>query len=204
MSKKIKVLGILGTLKTKDSMSSNTEELLNAVYEKMKPLGATDFKTVRLVDMNIKHGLMTDMMDDGKAVIQDIIDADIVIWATPIWWGQPSSLIQKLIERMDQLDNEYMMSGMSKLKNKVAGIVVTGHEDGVQHVVGTLANALTWYGFCLPPECAAYWVGEVGPPMNKDAEKRRVNMATNMMTDAMAMNLVNYATIIGESTLLKK
>jgi len=84
MSKKIKVLGILGTLKTKDSMSSNTEELLNAVYEKMKPLGVTDFKTVRLVDMNIKHGLMTDMMDDGKAVIQDIIDADIVIWATPI------------------------------------------------------------------------------------------------------------------------
>ena len=155
--------------------------------------------TIRLVDHNIKHGLQTDMKDDWADILNKIIEADIVVFATPIWWGQPSSLIQKVIERMDQVDNEYMMSGVSPLTHKVAGIVVTGHEDGVQHVVGTLANALTWFGFILPPEMAAYWVGEAGPPMDHDAEKRRKNMATNMMVKTMSKNLYRYAKMIKEN-----
>ena len=199
MKTQLKAIGLLGTLKSKDSgMPSNTEELLNQVFSEFSKQGV-ETSTIRLVDHNIKHGLQTDMKDDWADILNKIIEADIVVFATPIWWGQPSSLIQKVIERMDQVDNEYMMSGMSPLTHKVAGIVVTGHEDGVQHVVGTLANALTWFGFTLPPEMAAYWVGEAGPPMDQDAEKRRKNMATNMMVMTMSQNLYRYAKIIKEN-----
>jgi len=195
----LKAIGLLGTLKPKDmGMSSNTEELLNQVFSEFSKQGV-ETSTIRLVDYNIKHGLQTDMKDDWADILNKIIEADIVVFATPIWWGQPSSLIQKVIERMDQIDNEYMMSGVSPLTHKVAGIVVTGHEDGVQHVVGTLANALTWFGFTLPPEMAAYWVGEAGPPMDQDAEKRRKNMATNRMVMTMSQNLYRYAKIIKEN-----
>ncbi|OIP05401.1 hypothetical protein AUK14_01685 [Candidatus Berkelbacteria bacterium CG2_30_39_44] len=199
MQTKLKAIGILGSLKPKDAgMSSNTEELLGQVFGE---LAKHDVETdvVRLIDHDIKHGLQTDMKDDWVGILNKIIEADIVVFATPIWWGQPSSLIQKVIERMDQVDNEYMMSGVSPLTHKVAGIVVTGHEDGVQHVVGTLANALTWFGFTLPPEMAAYWVGEAGPPMDQDAEKRRKNMATNRMVMTMSQNLYRYAKIIKEN-----
>jgi len=199
MKTQLKAIGLLGTLKSKDSgMPSNTEELLGQVFGELSRQGV-ETSTIRLVDYNIKHGLQTDMKDDWVDILNKIIEADIVVFATPIWWGQPSSLIQKVIERMDQIDNEYMMSGVSPLTHKVAGIVVTGHEDGVQHVVGTLANALTWFGFTLPPEMAAYWVGEAGPPMDQDGEKRRKNMATNMMVMTMSQNLYRYAKIIKEN-----
>ncbi|TAK04792.1 hypothetical protein EPO33_02225 [Patescibacteria group bacterium] len=192
----MKALALVGTLKHGPE-ASNTDELVSRVFERLAAYGV-ETKTVRLVDRDIKHGLMTDMDDDWKDVNGDILDADIVVFATPIWWGQPSSLIQKAIERMDQLDNEYMMTGTSRLFGKVGGMVVTGHEDGVQHVIGTLANALIWYGFTLPPECAAYWVGEAGPPMDKDAEKRRKNTATDMMVGTMAHNLHQLAKLLSE------
>lgn len=195
----LKAIGLLGTLKQKiGEMGSNTEELLGQVFGELSKFGV-DTEVVRLIDYDIKHGLQTDMGDDWAGILSKIKEADIVVFATPIWWGQPSSLIQKIIERMDQVDNEYMMSGISPLMHKVAGIVVTGHEDGAQHIIGTIANALTWYGFTLPPEMAAYWVGEAGPPMDQDAEKRRKNMATNMMVMTMSQNLYRYAKMIKDN-----
>ncbi|PIP61033.1 hypothetical protein COW99_06275 [Candidatus Roizmanbacteria bacterium CG22_combo_CG10-13_8_21_14_all_38_20] len=199
MKTQLKAIGLLGTLKPKDmGIPSNTEELLNQVFGELSNQGV-ETNTIRLVDYNIKHGLQTDMNDDWTDILNKIIEADIVVFATPIWWGQPSSLIQKVIERMDQVDDEYITTGMSPLTHKVAGIVVTGHEDGVQHVVGTLANALTWFGFTLPPEIVAYWVGEAGSPMDEDAEKRRKNMTTNMMIKTMSKNLYRYAKMIKEN-----
>jgi len=199
METKLKAIGILGSLKSKDvGMPSNTEELLGQVFSELVKHGVKT-EVVRLIDHDIKHGLETDMRDDWQSILNKIIEADIVVFATPIWWGQPSSLIQKVFERMDQVDNEYMMSGKSPLTHKVAGIVVTGHEDGAQNVIGTLANALTWYGFTLPPEMAVYWVGEAGPPMDQDAEKRRKNMATNMMVNTVSNNLFRYAKMIKEN-----
>ncbi len=48
---------------------------------------------------------------------------------------------------------------------------------------------LTWMGFMLPPECAAYWVGEVGQPVKDDARKRRANEATQQMAKNLAPDL---------------
>jgi len=200
----LKAVGLLGTLKPKGGeMESNTEELLGQVFKELSKLGVTT-EVVRLIDHDIKHGVQTDMGDDWPGILSKIKEADIVVFATPIWWGQPSSLLQKVIERLDQVDNEYVMSKMSPLTHKVAGIVITGHEDGVQHVIGTLANALTWYGFALPPEMAVYWVGEAGPPMDKDADKRRKNMATNMMVMTMSQNLYRYAKMIKDNKPMLK
>ena len=154
-------------------------------------------ETTRLSDLNIKHGLKTDMGDDFSSVLEKVFLSDIIVFATPIWWGSPSSLIQKFIERMHETDNEYMVTGKSRLYHKVSGIVVTGHEDGAQNVIGVLANALTWYGFVLPPECAAYWVGESGiMPMDQDSEKIKNSQSALMMADKLAENLYNYASLI--------
>jgi multimeric flavodoxin WrbA len=62
------------------------------------------------------------------------LDADIVIFATPIWWGGQSSFMQRVIERLDEIHDEIMESGKSRLTNKVAGIIVSGDSDGAQHI----------------------------------------------------------------------
>ena len=66
--------------------------------------------------------------------------ADIVIFATPVWWGIQSSFIQRVIERLDEVHDEIMDTGKSKLTNKVTGIIVTGDSDGAEHIISNLAN----------------------------------------------------------------
>ena len=57
-----------------------------------------------------------------------------MIFCTPIWWGGRSSLMQRVIERLDALDEEYGASGRSAISSKVAGVVITGSEDGALSV----------------------------------------------------------------------
>jgi hypothetical protein len=68
--------------------------------------------------------------------------------------------------------------------------------------MGTIMMVLTWMGFTLPPECACYWVGEVGFPPSEDAEKRRKNPAVPHMAMNMARNLVYYAQLLREHPMM--
>src|SRR4030095_16938973 len=101
--------------------------------------------------------------------------------------------MQRAIERLDALDEEYIASGRSALYSKVAGIVITGSEDGALATMGSIMMVLTWMGFTLPPECAAYWVGEVGAPTSAERDRRRANEATQHMAKNLARNLTYYA-----------
>lgn len=193
----LRVLVLNGTLKHAPDIS-NTEELTTEVLRAMALHAPLHIDEIRLVDRNIPAGLgFRESPDDDWPVIVGLLKAaDIVIFATPIWWGGRSSLMQRCIERLDALDEEYHASGRSALYNKVAGIVITGSEDGALSVMGSIMMVLTWMGFTIPPECAAYWVGEVGFPPAHDREKRLRNPACPTMARNMARNLVYYAQLL--------
>ena len=194
----LKVLVLNASLKHKDNQQpSNTGEVAELVLEAMKDYKVSS-EIIRLSDKNIPVGLDFKESDDDDwpEIVKKLKAADIVLFATPIWWGGRSSLMQRIIERMDALDEEYRADGRSALYNKVAGIVVTGSEDGALSVMGSIMMVLTWMGFTLPPECAAYWVGEVGQPTSTDRERRLMNEATKHMAKNLARNLVYYAQLL--------
>ena len=112
--------------------------------------------------------------------------------------------MQRVIERLDAFDEEYHNGDRSALYNKVAGICITGSEDGALSVMGTIMMVLTWMGFTLPPECTAYWVGEVGQPTSTDTERRRQNEATKKMAKNLARNLAYYARLLKLHPLVTK
>jgi len=47
-----------------------------------------------------------------------------------------------MIGRLDALDEEYSAGGRSAIKGKVAGIVITGGEDGALSVMGSIRMVL--------------------------------------------------------------
>lgn len=107
---------------------------------------------VPLADYSILPGVYTNVgNDDWPIIFEKILASDIIIFATPVWWGNQSSLIQRAIERLDEIHDEIMKSGKSKMTNKVAGIVVTGDSDGAEHIIGNLANFFIALGFTVPP-----------------------------------------------------
>jgi multimeric flavodoxin WrbA len=199
----LRVLVLNGSLKHAPDVS-NTGELSDLVLEEMRRHVPIHADVVRLADRRIPVGLSFRESDDDEwpEIVELLKAADVVVFATPIWWGGRSSLMQRAIERLDALDEEYHASGRSALYNKVAGIVITGSEDGALATMGSIMMVLTWMGFTLPPECAAYWVGEVGFPPADDRDKRLRNHATPAMAANLARNLVWYAQLLKTHPLL--
>ena len=185
----MKVLCINATLKNGEP--SNTEDLMNLV---VKGMGDVEHQLIKLSDYTIPHGIEKQIGkgDDFPAIAKKMAGADAVIFGTPIWWGSHSSLMQRLIERMDSIHEEYLETGKNPFYAKPTGIVITGHEDGAMQIMAHLMMVFTWMGFMIPPEGAAYWTGEVGIA-GDDAEKRRKNKMVQKMASRLARNLLALA-----------
>src|SRR4051812_35058597 len=153
---------LLATLKHKRGGGefSHTDVLAELVAERLGD-NAVRSEIVRLSDFNIPAGTKSNMGrgDDWPEILQKILGAEIVVFATPIWWGNQSSLMQRAIERLDELHNELLETGKSRLDNKVGGIVITGEEDGEQHITGNIANFFLNIGLTVPPHCSVSYQG---------------------------------------------
>jgi multimeric flavodoxin WrbA len=199
MAEALNVLVLNGSLKHGPKIS-NTEETTGWVLDEMKKHEDISVETIRLADKNIPVGLGFKESDDDEwpGIVEKLKAANIVIFATPIWWGNRSSLMQRVIERLDALDEEYIATGRGALLNKVAGIVITGSEDGAQNVMAHLMEVLSFMNFTLPPQCCTYWVGEVGGDPKLDADARRKNEAVKHMAAKTGKSLVAYAKLLKE------
>lgn len=95
----LKVLALNGTLKTsKSSQRSSTARLLDLIAEEFKSSDAVT-ETVWLSDHNIKPGVTSDE-GEGDAwpeIRTQILNADIILIGTPIWLGQPGSVIKRAL-----------------------------------------------------------------------------------------------------------
>lgn len=198
----LQVLVLNASLK-KGSAPSNTEEVAQLVISEMQKLASVEATIVRLADKDIPVGLgfKESDTDEWPAIVEQIKAAHVVIFATPVWWGERSSLMQRVMERMDAFDEEVIAGGRSALLNKVAGIVITGSEDGAQHVMASIMEVLSFMNFTLPPQCCTYWVGEVGGDPRKDAELRRANKSVQHMAANTAKNLVQVAQLLQKNPL---
>jgi multimeric flavodoxin WrbA len=140
---------------------SSSELMARHVLDELATHGVSG-TSVRVVDHNVMPGVQTDM-GDGDAwpgIREKILAADIFVLATPIWMGHPSSITQRVMERLDadlaEMDNE----GRPIMYGKVAIIAVVGNEDGAHKTVADTQQGLNDVGFTLPAQGATYWVGE--------------------------------------------
>ena len=146
----MKAIILLGTLK-KEGIS-NTEVLSEFLIGFLVKQGV-ETKIIKLVEHSIWPGTYSNMGegDEWPAILEQLLESDIIIFASPIWWNNQSSEIQRVIERLDELHDEILSGKESKLHGKVAGIVITGDSDGAQHIIANLSNFYNAIGLLLPP-----------------------------------------------------
>jgi multimeric flavodoxin WrbA len=172
---------------------SNTEALARVVAAAMEKDGVT-VEWVRAVDKNIKPGVESDMGDGDEwpPIRESILRSEILVIATPTWVGKPSSVAQRVIERLDAMISETDDTGRPLAYNKVAGVVNTGNEDGAHHVIGEVAGALGDIGFTIPGQAWTYW--HLGPGAGPDyLDDQRGHDWADKTGRAMAANLVTVA-----------
>lgn len=146
----MKAVILLATLKREGL--SNTETLSQFLQERMAREHVA-CSIVKLVDYSVPPGTYSDMGggDDWPGILATLLDSDIIIFATPIWWDNHSSLMQRVIERLDELHDKVLAGEQSPLEGKVGGIVITGDSDGAQHVIGNISNFFNAVGVLVPP-----------------------------------------------------
>jgi len=189
----IKVLGISGSSRQQAGMSKS-ERLLQRALVQYESYGCTT-TFLRLKDLKIydcegnysenpayctypcQSTLKYD--DDQMQMVYDaVLGTDILILATPIRWNNHSALVQKFVERMNTIENQYSWFGNRMIQRKVAGLIIIGHVDGIQHVAGNLLNFFAWLGFHIPDVAIASWVGENDEDTTKDWDQIQQNKYT--------------------------
>lgn len=153
-------LALICTL-TPSPKPASSELMAKHILDGLKEQGV-DTSSVRIVDYDVKRGVLTDMGDGDEwpAIRSMILAADILVLSTPIWMGHPSSVAQQVMERLDADLSETNEQGQPIMYGKVATVAVVGNEDGAHKVIADMMQALNDIGFSLPAQGGTYWVGE--------------------------------------------
>jgi nitrite reductase/ring-hydroxylating ferredoxin subunit/multimeric flavodoxin WrbA len=92
-----------------------------------------------------------DATDQLDRVYEAIVHwADVILVATPIRWGNASSLYYKMVERLNCIQNQETIANRHLLKNKVAAFIIMGGQDNVQGVAGQLMTFWAEVGCQFP------------------------------------------------------
>ena|ERR1019366_3392716 len=195
---RVKALFLLGTLKKKQVLS-NTAVLCEVVADAFKKQEDVDSEIIRLRDYDIQPGTKTEIDgDDWPGIVKKMLEADIIIFATPVWWGIQSSLIQRIIERLDELNDELLATGKSEFANKVGGIVITGAEDGAEHIIGNVLNFMSFNGFTIPPAPSVSWLGDASGQTKESLKKKFRKGAVDSLIRTFARNEAFFARLLKE------
>jgi multimeric flavodoxin WrbA len=216
----LRVIGISGSARDQFDMaaeSSNSEFLLVQALEALKEQGV-ETELIQLRKNNIKpckacysttnaqchfycscYPRGTATADDMSNVLYDkILEADMIIFATPVNNFKMSSLMALFLDRCISLDGSLspadplgtknkelnikhtkfieMMSDdaipgsgfFRRFNGKVAGVIVTGHEEGAAMVISSLFMGLNHFGMAFAPWSNMYAMSSLTNPTSAD------------------------------------
>jgi multimeric flavodoxin WrbA len=195
MSNGVSALVLNCTLKPSPEESS-AGLLASQVLEALQQQGA-EGEVLRVVDHDVRFGVSTDegSGDGWPGIRTRMLKADIVVVATPIWLGQPSSVAKMVLERLDAELSETDDHGRLLTYGKVAMVAVVGNEDGAHHVIAECLQALNDTGFSVAANAGTYWVGQAMQTIDYqdlDASPEETTSATR----SAAANAVHLARLL--------
>ncbi|VVB80029.1 Iron-sulfur flavoprotein [uncultured archaeon] len=212
-NKKIKIIGISGSARDELDMaqqSSNSEELLKKCLKVCEAMGAETelipLRKYKILPCKACYSSCNTQChfycscypkgektgDDMTNILYDkVLEADGIIFATPVNNFAMSSLMKLFLDRCISLDgslspadkkspknlklnikhmkfvektadNNVPGSGMLKrFTGKTAGVIVTGHEEGASMVISSLFMTLNHFGMVFPPFSNVYAMASV-------------------------------------------
>ena len=193
------------TLKRSPAVS-HTEGLID-VSRKILEKQGVQVDVIRAIDHDIATGVWPDMtehgwaVDEWPAIQEQVMAADILVIAGPIWLGDNSSVTKRVIERLYGNSSILNEHGQYAYYGRVGGCLITGNEDGVKHCAMNILYSLQHLGYTIPPQADAGWIGEAGPgPSYLDMDSGGPqNDFTNRNTTFMTWNLMHLARMLKDA-----
>jgi len=165
-----RVLGLSTTvMDAANPRFSTSEALLEHGLAHVAAARGADTKFIRLRDLAFRHCegnyskaaractwpcaiTERDPEDQLTAVYEGLVHwADVLVVATPIRWGNASSLYYKMAERLNCIQNQITIANRFLIANKVVAFIITGGQDNIQAVAGQMLTFWGELGFAVPP-----------------------------------------------------
>lgn len=184
----------------KPAPTDSSTELLSSQIVTALAEHDVEGETVRVVDAQVSFGVQTDEGggDGWPSIREKLLRSDILVIATPIWLGQPSSVCKMVLERLDAELSETDDQGRPSMYGKVGALAVVGNEDGAHHVTAEVYQGLSDVGFTIPANAVTYWVGEAMQPVDyKDKEPTPEKTAGT--TKTLAANAAHVANLLRQT-----
>jgi multimeric flavodoxin WrbA len=142
----LRALALVCSLKPSPAPSSS-ELIAEHVFATLRDEGVA-CAAVRCVDYAIAPGVESDMGDGDQwpQIRSQVPESDILLISTPVWLGHPSSVAQRVLERLDAELSNSDEQGRPALAGKVAIVSVVGNEDGAHKTVADVFQALNDVG----------------------------------------------------------
>lgn len=96
--------------------------------------------------------------DELWRISKELFDSDAVIFFVSIRWGQTNAYYQKLIERLNWIENRHTTLGENNIiKDIDAGIIAIGQNWNGENVIKTQKKVYEFYGFNVPNQLSWNW-----------------------------------------------
>lgn len=168
-------------------------------------------EVIRSIDHDIASGVYPNMREHGwekdawPDIYKKVQKANILVLCGPIWLGDNSSEMKKVIERLYANSHILNEQGQYADYGKVGGCLITGNEDGIKHCAMNVLYSLGHIGYTIPPQADAGWIGEAGPgpsygdKLDNGTRAGLNNDFTNRNTTFMAWNLMHIAKMLKDN-----
>jgi len=163
-----------------------------------------EVKWIHLIDYNIKPciGCVSDDQklckfpciikdDEFNKLGEEILKADGLIIATPIYWYNVSPLVKNLVDRMTSFENMILHLNRSLCDGKTAGFIAVGADSGAIMTLANLMIVMNSMGFHVPPWAIAFHQSEDDVLMNKSAVIDSYNVGYNVAIASMKLRNLN-------------
>ena len=168
-----KILGVMGSPRK----NGNTDILVSKILEGSKDVGA-EIEMIYLKDLKIKEcngchacwdGKECSKHDDMNGLFEKVIECDVIIFGTPVYWYGPTALMKAFIDRFVYFNSP---KNREKIKGKIAVLAVPFEEDTLETarpLVLMFEKSLEYLEMDLSDQILVPGVGERGTILEKKA-----------------------------------
>ncbi len=210
--KKFDVLLINGS----NHRANNTGYMVDLIEEVLKERG-TSYRRFNVNEFNINHCWCCYSMrdnacrypcrnqrDEMPAFHEMIIASKAVIVASAINWNNMTARLKDFLDRLNCIQNLYLLEKPGLTHGKIVGITVSGHEDGATKTAMDIFLYFQQMGYVLAPFGVSYRTHGMQFNTDTDTKFLKNDPLVTWKVKGMANNVVEMLDLEIEDKLKKK
>jgi len=182
--------------------ANNTGYMVDLIEEVLKEKGVS-YRRYNLNEFEINHCWCCysmrdnacrypcrDQLDDMPAFHEMVIASKAVIVASPINWNNMAARLKDFLDRLNCIQNLYLLKKPGLTEGKIVGITVAGHEDGATKTAMDIFLYFQQMGYILAPFGVSYRTHGAQFNTNTDTEYLKNDPLVVLKVKGMAYNVV--------------